>query len=395
MSEPKELRSQFLIWLGAAISIAEIMTGMLLAPLGFLNGFWAILIGHLIGCGLFLLPAGYIGAKRHQTAIQSTKIAFGSTGVLLFSLINLVQLIGWTAVMIVNAISAMNGVSNALFSFKNTIIMGLIMAIGIIIWLLVGKSNLYRINLIVVSLLVIGAAVMLFLIFKTPVSTSSHLGQMTFGSAVELNITMALSWLPLIGDYTKATKYPIALSSISSLGYFAGSLIMFTIGLFLTTRTGFTDFTSFLATSGLGIIALFIIIFSTVTTTFLDVLSATINIQNIHPIKRVKLMSILIVIMGLLIAWLVPIDRYQTFLYFIASVFTPLYTIVFVTYFVTKKTLPYWLNLIWWVIGIFAYYPLQQLDFSLGTTVIILFGLGLFIYLTQLILPDHYLKKID
>ncbi|MHC9536594.1 putative hydroxymethylpyrimidine transporter CytX [Dellaglioa sp. BT-FLS60] len=395
MSEPKELRSQFLIWLGAAISIAEIMTGMLLAPLGFLNGFWAILIGHLIGCGLFLLPAGYIGAKRHQTAIQSTKIAFGSTGVLLFSLINLVQLIGWTAVMIVNAISAMNGVSNALFSFKNTIIMGLIMAIGIIIWLLVGKSNLYRINLIVVSLLVIGAAVMLFLIFKTPVSTSSHLGQMTFGSAVELNITMALSWLPLIGDYTKATKYPIALSSISSLGYFAGSLIMFTIGLFLTTRTGFTDFTSFLATSGLGIIALFIIIFSTVTTTFLDVLSATINIQNIHPIKRVKLMSILIVIMGLLIAWLVPIDRYQTFLYFIASVFTPLYTIVFVTYFVTKKTLPYWLNLIWWVIGIFAYYPLQQLDFSLGTTVIILFGLGLFIYLTQLILPNHYLKKID
>ena len=38
-----------LLWFGTAISIAEIMTGTLLAPLGMTYGFCAILLGHLIG----------------------------------------------------------------------------------------------------------------------------------------------------------------------------------------------------------------------------------------------------------------------------------------------------------------------------------------------------------
>lgn len=41
--------SNGLLWFGAGISIAEILTGMLLAPLGFIKGFAAIIIGHLIG----------------------------------------------------------------------------------------------------------------------------------------------------------------------------------------------------------------------------------------------------------------------------------------------------------------------------------------------------------
>ena len=38
-----------MIWFGAGISIAEILTGTYLAPLGFGSGLAAILIGHLIG----------------------------------------------------------------------------------------------------------------------------------------------------------------------------------------------------------------------------------------------------------------------------------------------------------------------------------------------------------
>ena len=39
-------RSQFLLWLGAAISIAEILTGTLMAPLGLTRGLAAIVLGH-------------------------------------------------------------------------------------------------------------------------------------------------------------------------------------------------------------------------------------------------------------------------------------------------------------------------------------------------------------
>jgi Purine-cytosine permease and related proteins len=52
-----KLSGLFLLWLGAAISIAEIVTGTLLAPLGWTMGITAIILGHLIGCVLFLFPA--------------------------------------------------------------------------------------------------------------------------------------------------------------------------------------------------------------------------------------------------------------------------------------------------------------------------------------------------
>ena len=51
-----------LIWFGAAVSIAEIMTGTYFAPLGFGKGLLAICIGHIIGCVL-LFFAGRIGGR--------------------------------------------------------------------------------------------------------------------------------------------------------------------------------------------------------------------------------------------------------------------------------------------------------------------------------------------
>ena len=38
-----------LIWFGAAVSIAEILTGTYFAPLGVAKGLLAVLIGHIIG----------------------------------------------------------------------------------------------------------------------------------------------------------------------------------------------------------------------------------------------------------------------------------------------------------------------------------------------------------
>ncbi len=43
------------LWFGASVSIAEILTGGLLVPLGFKNGILIILVGHLIGTAIFVL----------------------------------------------------------------------------------------------------------------------------------------------------------------------------------------------------------------------------------------------------------------------------------------------------------------------------------------------------
>ena len=77
-----------LIWFGAGVSLAEILTGTSFAPLGFTKGLLAIIIGHIIGCGMMFF-AGFIGGKTRKSAMETVKMSFGSTGALLLSLIHI------------------------------------------------------------------------------------------------------------------------------------------------------------------------------------------------------------------------------------------------------------------------------------------------------------------
>ena len=54
-----------LIWFGAAVSIAEILTGTYFAPLGFTKGLLAILVGHVIGCAMFF----FAGLRPHRLPV--------------------------------------------------------------------------------------------------------------------------------------------------------------------------------------------------------------------------------------------------------------------------------------------------------------------------------------
>ncbi|MFD1670656.1 putative hydroxymethylpyrimidine transporter CytX [Agrilactobacillus yilanensis] len=378
--------SQFLLWLGAAISITEIVTGAMIAPLGLGQGLFAIILGHLIGCFLFLLPAGYIAARQQKTAIESTVGTFGNGGVKLFSLLNGLQLIGWTAVMLVNAALAMSGLSQRLFHIKNMPLMAAIVAGLIIIWLLVKPTTFAKLNNTIVLALIVGVILMIVVMFQTKTITgTTPLGKMSFGTAVELNVTMALSWLPLIGDYTAKTKKPFKWAMLSAGGYFIGSLVMFTIGLLSVLVTGYSDFNTWLAQSSLGLIALLIIVFSTVTTTYLDAYSAAINFKNIWPVKHVKYLAILITMIGFVIAIVLAMSVYENFLYFIGSVFTPLYTIVFVTYWSKNTNTPKVVNFALWLLGILGYYQLQKIDFPGGTTLLLALLLGGITLLLQFI----------
>ena len=89
--------SNGLIWFGAGVSLAEILTGTYFAPLGFGKAMAAILLGHLIG-GLMMFAAGMIGAKERKSAMETVKMSFGERGSLLFAVLNVLQLVGWTAI---------------------------------------------------------------------------------------------------------------------------------------------------------------------------------------------------------------------------------------------------------------------------------------------------------
>ena len=99
MEKRTSLFENGLIWFGAGVSIAEIVTGTYLAPLGFGKGLAAILLGHVIGCVLLYL-AGHMGGVLRRSAMETAKLSFGQKGALLFAVLNILQLVGWTGIMI-------------------------------------------------------------------------------------------------------------------------------------------------------------------------------------------------------------------------------------------------------------------------------------------------------
>lgn len=356
-----------LLWFGAAISIAEILTGALLAPLGLGMGILAVIIGHLVGCGLFYY-IGMIGAKSKKGAMESTSITFGQFGSVFFSVLNTIQLIGWTAVMIINGATAMSSATNRSANWMWSAVIGGL----IIVWVLVGLKNISKLNLIAVSALFILSIVLAFVVFRS--DASEVLTQtMSFGLALELSIAMPISWLPLISDYTKNTDSPVKFTAVSTLCYFFGSSFMYIIGLGAAIFAGTSDIVQILAASGLGVAAMIIIVLSTVTTTFLDVHSAAESIVYIWKELNPKLVAVIISVLGALIAIFVPILQYENFLYLIGSVFVPMATIMIADYFVAKNTTSgaklNVLNGILWVIGFVLYRMFLGIDTILGSTI--------------------------
>ena len=106
---------------------------------------------------------------------------------------------------------------------------------------------------------------------------------MSFGAAVELAVAMPLSWLPLISDYTREAEEPVKATAVSAVVYGIISCWMYVIGMGAAIYTGEYDIAQIMVKAGLGIAGLLIIVFSTVTTTFLDAYSAGILLNLYFP----------------------------------------------------------------------------------------------------------------
>ncbi|MFV0504252.1 MAG: putative hydroxymethylpyrimidine transporter CytX [Lachnospirales bacterium] len=356
-----------LLWFGAAVSITEIMTGALIAPLGLSKGMLAIILGHVIGAILFYFSA-LIGAKNNKGAMESTEISFGRKGSIFFSLFNIIQLIGWTAVMIISGADAMNFATGT----ENTYIWCVVIGILILLWIFLGLKNISKISLVAVTLLFILSIYLGFIVFgKGSVNITSE--GISFGLALELSVAMPLSWLPLVADYTKNTDKPVKLTAVSSIAYFIGSTLMYTIGLGAGINFNTSNIVEILVSSGMGITAMAIVILSTVTTTFLDVYSAGESTVNIFNKLNQKITSYVVCILGVVIAIFVPIFQYENFLYLLGSVFVPMATVMIADYFINKNIeldkKRNKINLIIWLVGFVLYRVFLKLDTSLGSTV--------------------------
>ena len=360
-----------LIWFGAAVSIAEIITGALFAPLGFWKALAAIVIGHVIGC-ILLYFAGLIGARFSRSAMETAKLSFGERGGQLFALLNVIQLVGWTAVMIASgAQSAQTAFPFGCGPWLWSVITGLL----ILVWILAGIGVLQKINIVTMVLLFGLSLVLSKLVFQSYGSAIAAEEVLRFGDALELSIAMPVSWLPLIADYTSNSSRPKLSCLVSSAVYFAVSCWMYVIGMAAAIYAGESEIAAIMTKAGLGLAAILVVVLSTVTTTFLDVYSAGVSTESICRKLPLKATASVVCIVGVLLAIFCDTGAFENFLYWIGSVFVPMITVQIMDVFVLGgrregEARQYMLrNLLLWLAGFVLYRIALNLNLPCGSTI--------------------------
>ena len=370
-----------LIWFGAAVSLAEILTGTFFAPLGFERGIAAIVVGHVIG-GVLFFAVSYVSAATGQSAMGVARRSFGRVGSSLFAGANALQLVGWTAIMVFSGAVAAEVLVPAIGMVGWAVVIGAL----IVVWIAVGVRLMSKVQSAAAVLLFLLTVVAGVVVFGggQPAPTASE-DALSFGAAVELAAAMPLSWLPVAGDYTRQAKRPLAGSLSATIAYTLGSCWMFAMGLGCALYAGSDDLAGVLAAAGFGAAGLLIVVLSTVTTTFLDAQSAGQSLEAIHPRLNARVCGIAVAIAGAVLACVAPVGDFEGFLYLIGSVFAPLATIVCVNHFALKRDMGSqavdWPNLALWLAG-FALYRLSlSWDLPCGNTLPVMIVIALATYL--------------
>ena len=396
----------FLLWAGVSISLAEIWAGGFLAPLGFWLGFWAIIIGHVIG-NTFMALGGVIGSDHGIMSMVSVRPSFGIRGSSLGAVLNIIQLIGWASIMLI-----IGGRAGAMLGKPIGGILALdhfwiiLIGIGTLIWALYTGRSVWKFMqtaaVIALLLIVVMMTWVSFKEFGSGVLTTKP-KEMPFMIGLDLVIAMPISWMPLVADYSRFSKNTASAFWDTWWGYFLVSSWMYVLGLMATLVTGETDpgalILQIMGRIGLAIPALIMVVFSTITSDFPDVYSATCSMLNIS--QKVKSQTIMWIagIFSILVALVFPMEQYENFLFLIGAMFMPLFGVVLTDYFVIRNRRlrvealyevggVYWyykgfniIALIAWSIGFVVYKFIEMMKFSIGSSMPAMVAAGLFYYL--------------
>jgi putative hydroxymethylpyrimidine transporter CytX len=163
-----------------------------------------------------------------------------------------------------------------------------------------------------------------------------------FMVGMDLVIAMPISWLPLVSDYSRFAKKSKSSFWGTWIGYFIISSWMYLIGLMASLATQSPDpsevVMNLMLKLGWAIPALIIVLFSTFTTTFLDIYSTAISGLNIVPKLGERTGIVIGGILGIIVAILFPtILNYEHFLLFIGAMFCPLFGVVLVDHFLLRR----------------------------------------------------------
>lgn len=342
------LPGTFALWLGANVVVTTILTGMFLAPdLTFLHAMSLVFLGSAIGI-VPLVLIGVMGQRTGMTTMVLARGTFGRLGAMLPAWVNLLALIAWSWIQALLAGMSLDYAVHSLTGYSNVALFTVLCEVLVVMIALRGHLGIETAEKIAAVLMLALSAVVVFALasnYDLPsIARMEARGGIGAGVAFDIVIATAFSWIPLAADYNRHCRHLRAAVIGTWGGYVCATLIAMGLGASvsaLSVAQGLPptyDPTELLSGFGFGLPAALVIFFSVLTTNVMCVYSATLSYMSTSPrtpFWKPALVIGVISVVGALIPGI--LDRFQTFLLIIGSVFIPAFSLMIVDYFLLGR----------------------------------------------------------
>ncbi|MGH2680110.1 MAG: purine-cytosine permease family protein [Actinomycetota bacterium] len=368
-----------ILWNDLSLGLLVLVTGGFLVPgLGLSGAVGAIAVGTVLGC-LPLAAVAVAGAREGLPGMVLFRPVLGRTGSTLPSILNVAQLLGWTAVefwamgRLINTLSIDHLGIDAFGAWLALVAVGCtLLAIGGPV--VVVKRFLERFGTWVVLASGIGLTVSLFATATPSEGGPPATGDLPFLLAVDLVIVMPVSWLPLVADSTRFARDDRGVFTATFAGYAIGNAWFYVLGALLVLHASAPPADAVglgraIAELLGGTLLVLGLIVGEAPNAFANVYSAAVSALNVAPKASENVLTVAIGVVAFVLALLITMDRYEVFLFLIGSVFVPLAAVLLVDYFIRARgrygsALVFgpgsegvrWAALAPWIVGFVAYH---------------------------------------
>src|SRR3954449_6890029 len=311
-----------------------------LAQMSYLGAAVAIIVGTILGT-LLVAAAAVPGAETGAPSMVLLRGLFGHRVSYLPTLVNVIQLVGWSVFEIVVIAAA----AEQLLPWDGARWPYVIVAGAITTLMAIRPLGVVRILRRYALVLVTVSTVYLYVeLLRNPMPSLTHGSWAGFWPGADYAIAAAVSFAPLASDYSRHAKSSRSAFGATMVGYTIAQSASYILGLVaIATVVRASDAASTQAMFGafiavpVGWLAFGILAARALDQSFADSYSPVVSVQNIFPRFDRRVLAVLVGSVATVLALALRIDDYANFLALLGSVFVPLTACLVVDYFVGRR----------------------------------------------------------
>ena len=322
----------------------------------------AIVVGTVLGAAVLAL-AGLPGVQTGAPAMVLLRGLFGARVSYLPTVLNILQLFGWSIFELVTIATAAHTVAPSVPKWGYVLIAGLLTAL-----LTIRPLGAIRVLRRYATGAVLIVMTYLFVqLLRHPLPSLTHGTWSGYWAATDTVVAVAISFAPLAADYMRHSRDSRSAVVGALAGYSVTQVLCYVIGLLalVTVAHGNASdiFGAFIALP-VGSLGFAILAARELDQSFADVYSTAISLQNLRPLWDRRVLAVVITALTTAGALWLNIADYENFLTLLGSVFVPMSAVLITDYFLgggrqgwdlSASARSRWSMLVPWAVGFVVY----------------------------------------